>query len=117
MYYKYFSDIKNPESRLLCTIAAYNGGPGGVARAFTGTTKLYLAEKKINAMTPKEVYRVLTARAPMRETRNYVKKVYNGIKFYKNYKISNNIMGGKDESKKASYSNTHRCGRNGWRLW
>ncbi|OMH40078.1 transglycosylase SLT domain-containing protein [Desulfurobacterium indicum] len=85
LYYKYFSGIKNPESRLLCTIAAYNGGPGGVARAFTGTTKLYLARKKINSMTPEEVYETLVTRAPMKETRNYVKKVYNRIKFYKHF--------------------------------
>ncbi|WP_456397829.1 murein transglycosylase domain-containing protein [Desulfurobacterium sp.] len=85
LYYKYFSGIKNPESRLLCTIAAYNGGPGGVAMAFTGTTKLYLAEKKINAMTPGKVYKVLTKRTPLRETRNYVKKVYNRINLYKDF--------------------------------
>ncbi|WP_457567677.1 murein transglycosylase domain-containing protein [Desulfurobacterium sp.] len=85
LYYKYFSGIKNPESRLLCTIAAYNGGPGGVARAFTGTTKLYLAERKINTMTPEQVYKTLITKAPMRETRNYVRKVYSRIKLYQNF--------------------------------
>ncbi|SNR75544.1 murein transglycosylase domain-containing protein [Desulfurobacterium atlanticum] len=85
LYYKYFAGVKNPKSRLFCSIAAYNGGPGGVARAFTGTTNLRRAIKVINRMSPEQVYETLRKRLPMRETREYLRKVYSKIYLYKNF--------------------------------
>jgi len=56
---RYLKDIKNPESRLYCAIASYNTGVGNLARVFTGTTNLKRAVKKINTLSPEEVYRTL----------------------------------------------------------
>ena len=84
LYYKYFKGVKNPESRLYCTIAAYNTGPGNVARALTGTTSLKRAYKVANAMDPDDVYRILLRNLPYRETRDYLRKVSARISVYKN---------------------------------
>lgn len=82
LYYVYFKDVKNPESRLYCVIAAYNTGPGNVARAFTGTTNLKRAIRVINSMTPDEVYYTLLRKLPYDETKFYLKKVTKRIRFY-----------------------------------
>ncbi len=84
LYYEYFKEISDPESRLYCTIAAYNTGPGNVARAFTGTTNLRKAIKIINRMNPKEVYRTLLRRLPYQETKDYLRKVLVRIDVYRN---------------------------------
>ncbi len=84
LYYKYFKGVKNPESRLYCTIAAYNTGPGNVARALTGTTSLKRAYKVANAMDPDDVYRILLRNLPYRETKDYLRKVSARISVYKN---------------------------------
>ena len=84
LYYKYFKDVRNPESRLYCTIAAYNTGPGNVARALTGTTSLRKASVVVNAMDPEDVYRTLLRRLPYRETKDYLRKVSARIAVYKN---------------------------------
>ena len=72
---RYLRLISNPDSRLLCTIAAYNTGAGNVARAFTGRTSVGEAAQIINGMTPEEVYRHLREHLPYEETRNYIRKV------------------------------------------
>ncbi len=82
LYYRYLGKIKNPTSRLYCAIAAYNTGPGNVARAFTGSTNINQAAKTINLMSPDEVYQHLLARLPTRETRDYLKKVTGRIAIY-----------------------------------
>ena len=70
---RYFSNIKNPASRELCTIAAYNGGPNAVLKSFASNPEA--AIKKINSMSSKEVYRHLVFKLPSSETRRYVDKV------------------------------------------
>lgn len=80
---RYLKAIKNDESRLYCVIAAYNTGAGNVAKAFTGKTNISNAAKKINAMTPKEVYNKLLKKLPYDETKHYVKKVSERIDQYK----------------------------------
>ena len=85
IYYQYFKDIKNPLSRLYCTIAAYNTGVGNVACAFNnpkgkcyrsrGDYSIKKALPKINSMAPKEVYYYLIDNLKYEEARNYVKKV------------------------------------------
>ncbi len=91
IFYGYFRGIKNPASRLYCTIAAYNTGVGNVACAFNSTSKDYKGRtickrsrgdysiKKalpiINSMKPKEVYYYLLKNLRYDEGKNYLKKV------------------------------------------
>lgn len=74
--HSYLKPINNPTSRIYCTVAAYNAGAGGVARAFVGNKNVANASTIINAMTPKEVYEHLLEHLPAKETRNYLKKVF-----------------------------------------
>ncbi|TYT74871.1 murein transglycosylase domain-containing protein [Desulfobotulus mexicanus] len=85
LYYRYLSSIQNPESRLYCSIAAYNTGAGNVARAFTGNRNIRRAAETINKLTPEQVYNKLVADLPYDETRNYMKKV---TPRYKGYQTS-----------------------------
>lgn len=79
---RYLKGIRDPQSRLYCAIAAYNTGAGNVFRAFTGQTRPTAAFAKINAMTPKDVYRHLIWNLPYEETRNYLAKVVERMKKY-----------------------------------
>lgn len=83
LYYKYLKAIKNPESRLYCAIASYNTGAGNVSRTFSGTTNPYKAAKKINKMTPKEVYNYMIRNLKYKETRDYLKRVSSRAQYYK----------------------------------
>lgn len=74
--HSYLKPIKNPTSRIYCTVAAYNAGAGGVARAFVGNKNVTKASEIINAMTPAEVYEHLLKHLPATETRSYLKKVF-----------------------------------------
>ena len=82
LYYDYLNDIKNPESRLYYTIAAYNAGASNVAQAFAGKPSFQDAIETINAMTPQQVLERLVQQAPHRETREYVKKVLKRRNYY-----------------------------------
>ena len=73
--YRYFKEVRDPMARLYCVIAAYNTGPGNVARAITGTTKLSPLYARVNAMTPSQVHDQLMANLPYDETKNYLRKV------------------------------------------
>jgi len=91
LYYGYMRKVKNPLSRLYCSIAAYNTGAGNVACAFNSTSKDYRgrtickrsrgdyniikASAKINRMTPQEVYNHLLANLRYNEAKNYLKRV------------------------------------------
>lgn len=75
IYTKYLKAIKNPTSRLYCTIAAYNTGAGNVSRTFSGTTSPAKAARKINTMTSSQVYNYLVRRLKYKETRHYVKNI------------------------------------------
>ncbi len=75
LYYRYLRKIKNPESRIYCTIAAYNTGSSNVAKAFVKTGRMSDAAPIINSKTPQEVYNILINNLPYKETRNYLKKV------------------------------------------
>ena len=82
---RYLRAIENPETRLLCAIAAYNTGAGNVARSFTGNTNVSQAAVIINEMTPSEVYNHLRTELPFEETRNYIRKVTEAQKKYAAY--------------------------------
>lgn len=75
LYYRYLKKIKNPDSRLYCTIAAYNTGAGNIAYAFTRTYNMNKATPLINAMSPKEVYNKLMKDLRFDEPKHYLKKV------------------------------------------
>lgn len=82
---RYFSKVKNPNSRILCAVAAYNTGPGNVARAFTGNTNPGQAIPYINKMTYPELYRFLSRNLPYEETRDYIRKVTQRMAMYHNW--------------------------------
>lgn len=82
LYYRYLKGIKDPTSRLYCTIAAYNTGAGNVAKAFTGKRQVSTALTQINRMTPPQVYQHLRLNLPYEETRHYLKKVNSRVKKY-----------------------------------
>ena len=78
----YFKNINNDLSAYYCTIAAYNTGPGNLARAITGEKKLTPAINQINQLSPKSLYRKLINNLPYKESRKYLKTVNNRIKIY-----------------------------------
>jgi len=82
LYYKYLKHIKDPQSRLYCTIAAYNTGAGNVARAFVGTNNTYKAAQVINRLSPDEVYAKLIRDLRYDEPKVYLKNVTKRMKIY-----------------------------------
>lgn len=72
---RYLAGINNPLSLQHCTVAAYNTGPGNLARAFVGKRKVGAAISKINTMTPEQVYDHLRRYLPYEETQKYIVKV------------------------------------------
>ncbi len=89
LYYKYLSDIKNPHSRLYCTIAAYNTGAGNVAWVFTKTYNPHEAARVINQLTPKEVYNTLYYHLKYKQTRDYLKNVSRRMLAYNKLMLDN----------------------------
>ncbi|MDQ7068887.1 MAG: transglycosylase SLT domain-containing protein [Sulfurimonas sp.] len=83
LYYRYLRKIKDPQSRLYCTIAAYNTGAGNIAWAFTRTTNMNKAAPKINAMTSEQVYAHLLSNLKYDEPKHYLKRVNKRMKVYK----------------------------------
>ena len=81
----YFKGINDEESTYHCVISAYNTGPGNVAKAFTGTTKLKPTIKKVNTMSSKKVYSELRRKLPYKETQDYLNKVTNRMPYYSSY--------------------------------
>ncbi|OLQ72808.1 hypothetical protein BIT28_06365 [Photobacterium proteolyticum] len=82
---QYLKRINNPESRLYCTIAAYNTGAGNVAKAFNpnGSRNITNAAEIINELSASDVYQKLLANLPYDETKHYLKKVTSRIELYK----------------------------------
>jgi membrane-bound lytic murein transglycosylase C len=80
---RYFKDVKDPRSRQLCMIAAYNTGAGNVARAFTGTTSPKKAIPLINKMSYDKVYNTLKKKLPYKETQDYIERVTTRMPLYK----------------------------------
>ncbi len=88
LYYRYLKKIKNPESRLYCSIAAYNTGAGNIAWAFTRKHNMNRAAPKINAMSPDEVYNHLLSNLRYDEPKHYLKRVKKRMSAYKKaYKL------------------------------
>jgi len=107
IYYHYMKNIKNPISRLYCTIAAYNTGVGNVACAFNshkkdlngkticsrkeGDYNIVKASKIINKLSPSQVYTHLIKNLRYDEAKNYLKKVSNRIIIYQQVISKNKI--------------------------
>ncbi len=87
---KYFHLVKNDVSRMLCVIAAYNGGMGHVMKLFSSNGDSYA--DVINSMSTDAVEQVLINSHPFAETRNYVRKVYLHYSFYNPLIQSNSVM-------------------------
>ena len=75
LYFRYLKRIKDPKSRLYCTIAAYNTGAGNVSRAFGNTKSTYKAAQYINKLSSEEVYAKLLRDLPYEEPKHYLKNV------------------------------------------
>lgn len=75
LFYKYLKDIKNLDTRLYCTIAAYNTGAGNIAWAFTKNHNMKKAAPYINTKSPKEVYNKLLRDLKYDEPKHYLKRV------------------------------------------
>lgn len=71
---RYLKGIENPISLEYSMISAYNGGSGGVFRAF-GERNPSKAKAIINSMTAPEVFSQLRDRHPFAEARGYIVKV------------------------------------------
>ncbi len=82
LYYKYLRKIKDPDSRLYCTIAAYNTGAGNIAWAFTKTHNMSKAAPLINRLTPDQVYKKLLSDLRYDEPKHYLKKVSSRMSSY-----------------------------------
>lgn len=85
LYYKYLKDIKNPDSKLFCTMAAYNTGAGNIAWAFTKNYNMKKAAPLINTKSPKEVYNKLLRDLKYDEPKHYLKRVSQRMSAY--YKL------------------------------
>lgn len=81
---RYLKAISDDQSRLYCTIAAYNTGAGNVARVFNqnGSRNISKAAKEINRLSPQQVYQRLIAQLPYDETKHYLKRVNKRIALY-----------------------------------
>lgn len=77
---RYFSGITNQASRELCMIAGYNAGPRAVLRVFNADPEL--AVTAINAITPEELFQILSRKMSAEETRQYVGKVLSAMSSY-----------------------------------
>lgn len=75
LYHRYLRKIDDRTSRLFCAIAAYNTGVGNVAKSFIGSYNINKAAKKINQLSPRDVYRHLRKHLPHDETKDYIQRV------------------------------------------
>ncbi|MEA3228064.1 MAG: murein transglycosylase domain-containing protein [Campylobacterota bacterium] len=91
LYYRYLKAIKNPESRMYCTIAAYNTGAGNIAFAFNRYKtdlsrkekfRMKYAKDEINSLTPQQVYARLMKDLKWDEPKHYLKKVSKRMSVY-----------------------------------
>lgn len=77
-------NVGNIPAREYCAISGYNTGPGNVARAFVGNTRMLSeAQEKANGMRPDELFDYLRDNLPYSETRDYLLRVSTARRHYK----------------------------------
>lgn len=83
LYNRYFRSVKDPLSRMYCSVAAYNTGPGNVAKLFTknGSMSLSSAAKSINKLSPDDILNTIKSNAHP-ETQNYITKILKAENYY-----------------------------------
>ena len=79
----YLKNIHDDEKAYMCTVAAYNTGPGNVAKTLTNTKKLAPATRKANSLSERQLYLKLVQDLEYKETRDYLKKVWTRKENYK----------------------------------
>ncbi len=78
---RYLAKVRHPLSREYCAIAAYNTGSGNVLRSFAKNREE--AFRRINRLSPKQLFYHLKKRLPYAETRRYIKKVTRAKRKYR----------------------------------
>lgn len=85
---RYLKEVEHPTSRLYCAIAAYNTGIGNLSKAFNqGKRGRLAAIKKINQLTPEQVYKVIKTKTHT-ETQRYLDKVLNSQSYFSQHMSS-----------------------------
>lgn len=79
---RYFKNVRNVQSRIYMSIAAYNTGPGNVAKTLSGSKSLNQASIAANAMSAEKVYTLMVNNLPAQEARNYLQKVVKRTAYY-----------------------------------
>ena len=79
---RYFKNVRNAQSRIYMSIAAYNTGPGNVAKTLSGSKSLNQASIAANAMSSEKIYTLMVNKLPAQETRNYLQKVVKRTAYY-----------------------------------
>ena len=82
---KYMGAIDEPVSRKYCAVAAYNAGASNVGYAFISEKSINQAAPEINRLAPLEVYQRLIKKLPSKESRDYVRKVFERVKLYRDW--------------------------------
>jgi membrane-bound lytic murein transglycosylase C len=67
--------VSDDTARKYCGVAAYNTGPGNLARALVDEANISRATNVANGMTSQELYDLLQRNLPAEETRSYLRKV------------------------------------------
>ncbi|MET6760414.1 MULTISPECIES: murein transglycosylase domain-containing protein [unclassified Pseudoalteromonas] len=79
---RYFKNVRNEQSRIYMSIAAYNTGPGNVAKTLSGSKSLNQASIAANSMPAEKIYTLMVNNLPAQETRNYLQKVVKRTAYY-----------------------------------
>jgi membrane-bound lytic murein transglycosylase C len=79
---RYFKNVRNAQSRIYMSIAAYNTGPGNVAKTLSGSKSLNQASIAANSMSAEKIYTLMVNNLPAQETRNYLQKVVKRTAYY-----------------------------------
>jgi membrane-bound lytic murein transglycosylase C len=82
---RYFRNVKDPQNALYCAVASYNTGAGNLSRSLAGKARIQPAIDRVNTMNPEELYTHLRNNLPYAETRDYIKKVRERMRLYKEW--------------------------------
>lgn len=82
MRHRYFKDVREDSTAYYLMIAAYNTGPGNVAKAINGKTQLSPLIETANSHNSEWVKQKLLSDLPYKETKDYLKRVLKRIGMY-----------------------------------